>query len=363
MTMQLFDAAPISTRRKTTDGFLVAQARAARTGVQVYSGAEVKRPDLAMVRVMRPEAEVFDRTSLSTYGTAPITVGHPPSGVTADTWKQFAVGHVGEGVVRDGEYVALPLILKDADAIRQLEAGTRELSVGYNCSLDFTPGSANGVTWDAVQRGIRVNHVALVPRGRAGSECRISDAAALDDGDVSFLDSLPASVASRIGALAADTHHTEVFRVQAAAREARSLRAGLASSTIAHAGFADAAAYLGGLAARADAHAAKLLGITHDSTERTTTMTINDALNDVPSEFRIKTLYALGDLKGATRFQVEDGIRNAQGLIGRMEMTAGGQFARPPGFTTDANMSSMSLAAGLLAVEVEAARTRLASMK
>lgn len=232
--LNLYDAAPISTRRKTADGYLVAEARAARTGIQLYAGSEVGRPDLGMVRVMRPESEVFDRASIATYGTAPITVGHPPGGVTADTWKRFAVGHVGEGVVRDGEYVALPLILKDADAIRQLEAGTRELSVGYNCSLSWTPGSANGESWDAVQQGIRVNHVALVPKGRAGAECRIADAAppnterahTMADSitvPMGFLDAIPTQDAALVSGILADMQSKEVFRVRDAGRRAQDL--------------------------------------------------------------------------------------------------------------------------------------------
>lgn len=232
--LNLFDAAPISTRRKTADGYLVAEARAARTGIQLYAGSEVGRPDLGVVRVMRPETEVFDRASIATYGTAPITVGHPPGGVTADTWKRFAVGHVGEGVVRDGEYVALPLILKDADAIRQLETGTREVSVGYTCSLSWDPGSANGETWDAVQQGIRVNHVALVPKGRAGAECRIADAASpiterantMADSitvPIGFLDAIPMQDASLVSGILADMQSKEVFRVRDAGRRAQDL--------------------------------------------------------------------------------------------------------------------------------------------
>lgn len=233
--LNLFDAAPISTRRKTGDGYLVAEARAARLGVQLYAGAEVGKPEMGVVRVMRPEAEVFDRTSISSYGSAPITVGHPPGGVTADTWKRFAVGHVGEGVVRDGEYVAIPLILKDADAIRQLEGGTRELSVGYTCNLDWSPGSEGGQTWDAVQRSIRVNHVALVPRGRAGAECRIADSAPSFDQrthtmsdkltpPMGFLDAIPGPEAAQVASVIADLQSNETFRVAQAGKRARDLQ-------------------------------------------------------------------------------------------------------------------------------------------
>ena len=60
--MQLFERIQLgdrSTRRRTSDGYLVAMGKAARTGIQIYSGSEVGRPDLAQVRVYRPADEVF----------------------------------------------------------------------------------------------------------------------------------------------------------------------------------------------------------------------------------------------------------------------------------------------------------------
>ena len=45
--------------RITNDGYLVAMPRIARSGIQVYAGHEVCRPDLDRVRVYRPPEEVF----------------------------------------------------------------------------------------------------------------------------------------------------------------------------------------------------------------------------------------------------------------------------------------------------------------
>jgi hypothetical protein len=50
------------------------------------------------------------------------------------------------------------------------------LSAGYELDLDPTPGEYQGRRYDAVQRNIRINHVAAVPLGRAGT------AMVLDDG-------------------------------------------------------------------------------------------------------------------------------------------------------------------------------------
>lgn len=174
--MQFFDALTLDGRRTTRDGYLVADARAARTGIQVYLGSEVGKPEMARVRVYRPEDEVFDQASMGSYAHKPITNDHPAEAVTSKNWARHARGFVGDSVARDGECVRIPLMLADAAAIADLDAGKRELSAGYSCDLDWTPGTTSaGEAYDAVQRNIRINHVALVDAGRAGSACRIGD--------------------------------------------------------------------------------------------------------------------------------------------------------------------------------------------
>ncbi|MBX9934538.1 MAG: DUF2213 domain-containing protein [Methylobacterium sp.] len=170
------DTLAVERTRRTADGYLVADARAARTGIQVYSGAECGKPELDRVRMHRPADEVFDKASLATYAHKPVTNGHPNTPVTADTYRSVAVGHIDGSVARDGEFVRIPLMVADAAAIADVDAGRAELSAGYQCIVDWTPGVTDaGEPYDAVQRKIRINHVALVDRGRAGSECRIGD--------------------------------------------------------------------------------------------------------------------------------------------------------------------------------------------
>ena len=171
------DAATIAGARKTQDGYLVAEAFAVRTGVQHYTGAEVGLIDRDVVRVWRPEDEVKDPASVRTFSHAPITLGHPEK-VTADNWRDLAKGEVSTEAAWDGNKIKLPLIVKDAEAIAAIEGGTRELSAGYTCALEFSDGvTPEGESYDAIQRNIRINHLAIVPRGRAGSECRIGDGA------------------------------------------------------------------------------------------------------------------------------------------------------------------------------------------
>lgn len=175
--MILKDFAPISGTRKTGDGYLVTEARIARANnVQVYAGHEVGRPDLASVRVFRPEAEVFSRDAMASASHKPVTMGHPSQQVDATRWKQTAIGWTGDGVARDGDFLKVSMMLADADAIQAVEAGTRSLSAGYDCDLlweaNVTP---TGEAYDAKQVNIRLNHVSVVPQGRCPG-ARIGDA-------------------------------------------------------------------------------------------------------------------------------------------------------------------------------------------
>ncbi|MER8846037.1 DUF2213 domain-containing protein [Mesorhizobium australicum] len=174
--MQFTDAVTVAGTRRTADGYLVAEARSVRTGIQLYAGHEVGKPDQDVVRVYRAADQVFAQDSLQSFSHAPITVDHPDEGVSADNWKALSVGEVSTAAKQDGQWVMLPLILKDAAAIKSVMDGKRELSAGYTCDLDFTPGTtADGEAYDAQQRGIKINHLALVDRARAGSKARIGD--------------------------------------------------------------------------------------------------------------------------------------------------------------------------------------------
>lgn len=176
--MKFTDAVSIAGTRRRDDGYLVADARVARTGIQLYAGYEVGKPEMSVVRVYRPDSEVFSRDTLASFAHRPVTNDHPDEAVTADNWKEHAVGQTADEIARDGSFIRVPLMVSDGATIKLIEDGKRELSAGYTCDLAFEAGkTADGETYDAVQKNIRANHVAIVQRGRAGSEVRIGDEA------------------------------------------------------------------------------------------------------------------------------------------------------------------------------------------
>lgn len=181
-SFELFDAITIDDAahvRYTADGYLVANPRVSRTGIQRYSGYEVGRPQMDVVRVYRPESEVFSKDSMASFAFKPVTNDHPPVPVTSHNWRDYGVGQMGGEIARDGESIRVPMVVMDEAAIQAYKDGKAQLSVGYTCDLKWESGTdpASGETYDAVQTTVRANHTAMVWEGRAGEKYRIGDGA------------------------------------------------------------------------------------------------------------------------------------------------------------------------------------------
>lgn len=176
--MNFIDKVTLPGVRRTEDGYAVANVPVARTGIQDYAGYEVGRPDLNRVSVYRPPETVFADSYLASMTHKPVTDDHPSEAVTADNWASVAKGWTGETVQKDEArgLVFVPMMMADAALIDKMEAGKREVSVGYSCELVWEDGIApDGARYQAKQTNARVNHVAVVDRGRAGHTCRVGD--------------------------------------------------------------------------------------------------------------------------------------------------------------------------------------------
>ena len=171
---------------RTPEGYLICRdAVLARTGFQTYKiselpqeraaelGVDIGNPDASIDLYRRPE-DVFAPSTLASFEGKPVTDSHPYEFVDPTNFKQHACGHVQN--VRKGpeplESGDLPLIgdviITDAALIQKVENGLRELSCGYDFALDKDGEKI-------LQVAILGNHVAVVPKGRAGAEARIND--------------------------------------------------------------------------------------------------------------------------------------------------------------------------------------------
>lgn len=161
--------------RATPEGFLLCRSVAiARTGIQSYAPGEVPVEDdgSGVIRVERPEAEVFRAETMTSFAGKPVTLGHPEEFVGPENWKRLAVGivqNVRRGEGDHADCVLADLLITDEQAIALVSNGLRQVSCGYEA--DYTqdaPGRAH-------QTNILGNHVALVEKGRCGGKCSIQD--------------------------------------------------------------------------------------------------------------------------------------------------------------------------------------------
>jgi len=164
-----FTLAPRRAER-TPEGYLRCDATAARVGVLEYP-----QPDGRVVREYRPPEEASDPQSLATFGGKAVTLEHPPEMLNAENTRQYAVGFTGTEVVYDQGFVRVVVTLTDQEAIDAVLRGDAvEVSAGYEVDIDPTPGvTPDGQQYDAIQRNIRCNHLAVTRRGRAGPEVRL----------------------------------------------------------------------------------------------------------------------------------------------------------------------------------------------
>ena len=157
----------------TPEGFLICKdVPIARTGPQDYLARELMLdgdPD-RIVTVQRHPEDVFEEATLASFEGKPICDGHPPENVGPENYAAYTKGHV-QNVRRDGEYIVADLYINDANLANEVRNNVkREVSCGYLCN--YVPDGAG-----YRQERIRGNHVAVVPKGRAGAAVAIHDTA------------------------------------------------------------------------------------------------------------------------------------------------------------------------------------------
>lgn len=129
-----------------------------RAGIFSY-----RKPDGTIRRELRIDSEVFAEPSLSSLTGIPITDGHNGL-VTKDNAKAIIGTVISPGARSDSNVVA-DIIIHDPNRL----GAKRELSLGYQCEIEETKGNHNGQEYDAIQRKISYNHLAVVNKGRAGN--------------------------------------------------------------------------------------------------------------------------------------------------------------------------------------------------
>ena len=155
-------------------------------GVFPYAGVSLPgAPDSNRTyMVYRPADELASPECVDSFKLLPwidnhIMLGSEDDGLTPAEQKGIQ-GVIGEDVYfttenfPDGALVGNIKVFSEAMSTL-IAAGKKELSCGYRCTYDWTPGVYNGVSYDCIQRNIRGNHLALVNAGRMGSKVAVLD--------------------------------------------------------------------------------------------------------------------------------------------------------------------------------------------
>lgn len=168
-------------RQKDINGwFEVKDNPISKVGVFDYSGAQIGAANPNRIyRVYRPAEELADPATIESFKLLPIVddhtmLGNPNEGMTPAEDKGVA-GVIGEEVYFKHPYLLANIKVFSETLRQKIEAGKIDLSGGYRCFYEFTPGIFEGEPYDAIQRQPRGNHLALVDEGRMGSDVVVLD--------------------------------------------------------------------------------------------------------------------------------------------------------------------------------------------
>ena len=149
------DSLPLGQTMFTPEGYLMDRPILTSVGIFEYGN-----PDGSIRRELRLPEEVFSTESLKSYKGKPIIITHDAGLIDKNNVEDEQIGTIlGEGY-QSGDDVRAEIVIHDTDEMRR--CGLKELSLGYNLELDETPGVWEGQPYDAIQRNIRINHLALV---------------------------------------------------------------------------------------------------------------------------------------------------------------------------------------------------------
>lgn len=161
------DSIPMDRTYYTEEGYLVDHPIVTRCGIFEYA-----KPDGGIRYELRLPEEVFSEKSLASYEGKPIIITHAAGEIDKNNVHEEQIGTILSKGYRDGENVRCKIVIHNTDALKK--CGLKELSLGYGLNLDETPGEYNGQKYDAIQRDIEVNHLALVAEARAGDRARLN---------------------------------------------------------------------------------------------------------------------------------------------------------------------------------------------
>lgn len=160
-----------------------------KVGVFPYLGSEIGAPEPDKVyMVYRPEEELSNPETLASFNLLPFIDDHEFLGVDGTPAEKKGVqGTTGENATFDYPYLKNNLRVYSNFLQNQIVQGKKELSPSYRCDYEFTSGVFGGQKYDAIQRNLRGNHLALVDKGRTGPDVAVLDRYPITNDSAEFI--------------------------------------------------------------------------------------------------------------------------------------------------------------------------------
>ncbi|WP_018250327.1 DUF2213 domain-containing protein [Orenia marismortui] len=163
-----FDSVEVENVKKNDAGFLTYDLLAAQTGVFPYRDYatgeivyELKHPD-----------DLLTDEVLEQLNNLPICNEHPFEFVNTENSTELVKGLTGQNAKVDDNKLANNATVFDGNLIAAIVTGDkRECSLGFTCEIVDESGEFEGQHYDRRQTNFKLNHLAMVPKGRCGSDC------------------------------------------------------------------------------------------------------------------------------------------------------------------------------------------------
>lgn len=170
----------LSHRHIDENGFLyVDRSPILKSGVLEYYGAELLEEGQEEIDGVRIEPDKVYKVYIpheelekgkDSFKLIPITNKHSWLGLEGENAKGKQEGSTGEEIFIEGEYLYSPLKFTNLDTIDEIMSGKKEeLSSSYFNKLT----KSDNPDYDFVASDIKANHLALVDKGRCGSDVRV----------------------------------------------------------------------------------------------------------------------------------------------------------------------------------------------
>lgn len=167
-----------SHRHYDDNGYLyIDKSPVLKSGVLEYLGSEIMDSD-GLVDGVRVDKDKIYKVFLpleelekakDTFNLKPITDDHKWLGVDGEDAKKYQQGMTGENSSIEDGMLYVPLVFTGKEIISDIENGKVELSASYTNSLE----KSDNPEYDFIAKDYTGNHIALVDRGRCGSDVRV----------------------------------------------------------------------------------------------------------------------------------------------------------------------------------------------